>query len=633
MKPAATPRKETFGLSLRRWLWPVCCLCALLLTGLLVRQVERDLATQLAAAEQVVARATVREAHALRDGRDPTVETLSEAAEGLPWTDASVAIVTLQAHTLITTNAAATEALIAAAAPERWPERGIFYVEPAGGTGRVLAALAPLAASDARLLVFVPVNAVLADWYGTLPRYALLLILALSSGALAATVLRQALRRAADADAARSRSEARLSFAVQRAACGEWEWDLARDVFVWSPGFAALLGEPQRERQFTATVLEARLHPADRAAFRALATNARSGRVELATTLRMLHAETMFVWLRLVGEAARQDGALVLRGIAVDISALKRQEEALRASEAELRETVNELETSRGRMREQTRYLILLAERYGAEKRRAEEANRAKSEFLANMSHELRTPLNAIVGFSEIMKTEMYGPLGDARYRGYSEDVHKAGRDLTALINDILDMSRIESGDHVLEMGPLDAKEALIETLRIYAPLAFEAGIKIDVNLLHVPKLVGDRRALKQVMGNLISNAIKFTPKGGRVGLSALADGATVTLRVSDTGIGIPDEHLPRLGEPFVQVEGQVSKRYKGSGLGLALAKSLTELQNGKLMVESRLGVGTVVSVTFKRHQTEGATPVPLKRPEPADTPRTSKPAQRREER
>ncbi len=157
---------------------------------------------------------------------------------------------------------------------------------------------------------------------------------------------------------------------------------------------------------------EAFVHPADRAAIRALVTVAEGGRSPIETTLRLLHVEGRFVWLCLKGERLEKRAGPLLEGIAVDVSALKRQEEMLRAREAELKETVEALEASRGTLREQTRTLILLAERYAAERRRAEEAHRAKSEFLANMSHELRTPLNAVIGFSEIMTSELYGPHG-----------------------------------------------------------------------------------------------------------------------------------------------------------------------------------------------------------------------------
>ena len=241
-----------------------------------------------------------------------------------------------------------------------------------------------------------------------------------------------------------------------------------------------------------------------------------------------------------------------------------------------------------------------LAQKYGAEKLRAEAANQAKSEFLANMSHELRTPLNAINGFSEIMVTEMFGPLGDARYKTYSQDILGSGQHLLALINDVLDMSKIEAGKMNLRFEPLRLEELAEDALRLIRNRAETAGLGVRIDVPPLPDVDGDYRALKQVLLNLLSNAVKFTPRGGRIVVKAEgrrdAMGDRVRVSVSDTGIGIAREDLIRLARPFEQIESQQAKTQQGTGLGLALSKSLVEMHGGVLELDSQPGVGTVAS-------------------------------------
>jgi two-component system cell cycle sensor histidine kinase PleC len=228
---------------------------------------------------------------------------------------------------------------------------------------------------------------------------------------------------------------------------------------------------------------------------------------------------------------------------------------------------------------------------------RAEAANQAKSEFLANMSHELRTPLNAINGFSEIMAGELFGPLGHEKYKGYAGDILKSGQHLLSLINDILDMAKIEAGKLTLHYEQVSLKEIVDDATRLMRGKIEEAGLKLVVDAAELPEIEADHRGLKQVVLNLISNAVKFTPEGGDiiVALSRLDDDR-VRLAVTDTGIGIAPEDLARLARPFEQVEGQHSKTTQGTGLGLALTKSLIELHGGALVMESEPGRGTTVS-------------------------------------
>jgi len=294
-------------------------------------------------------------------------------------------------------------------------------------------------------------------------------------------------------------------------------------------------------------------------------------------------------WIQ-VSESRTQEGGRVVTG--VDITAVKLQEEMSRKNEEQLQTMVEKLEQSR---QQQT----VLARKYEMAKIRAEAANHAKSEFLANMSHELRTPLNAINGFSEIMASEMFGPLGHARYKEYSGDILSSGQHLLSLINDILDMSKIEAGKMQLRFEPVTIDEVVDDTLRLVRQRAEKAGLKLRTHLPNLPEIEADFRALKQVLLNLLTNAVKFTPQGGTITISAAVTENNVHLSVTDTGVGIPEKALARLAKPFEQVENQFSKTKEGTGLGLALTKSLIEMHNGRMDIDSEVGKGTTVHVSL----------------------------------
>ncbi|MCP5412957.1 MAG: histidine kinase [Alphaproteobacteria bacterium] len=226
-------------------------------------------------------------------------------------------------------------------------------------------------------------------------------------------------------------------------------------------------------------------------------------------------------------------------------------------------------------------------------------ANKAKGDFLALMSHELRTPLNAIIGFSEVLHSEMFGALGHSRYKEYARDVHGAGRHLLALINDILDLSKAEAGRFELHCEEIVPADVIGECLRLTREKARDAGLRLTCELAPgLPNLIVDRLRLKQVLLNLCSNAIKFTPEGGTVHVRArtLADGGFL-LEVRDSGIGMAPEQIPIALEPFRQVASPLSRQKEGTGLGLALVKSLVECHGGQLGIESALNAGTTVSV------------------------------------
>jgi cell cycle sensor histidine kinase DivJ len=226
----------------------------------------------------------------------------------------------------------------------------------------------------------------------------------------------------------------------------------------------------------------------------------------------------------------------------------------------------------------------------------AENLAAGKSRFLANMSHELRTPLNAVIGFSDIMRQRLFGPLPE-RYADYAQMIHESGGHLLDLINDVLDMSKIEAERYELSLEPFDARDPVSAALRLVRLQAHEADISLRGILPPEPLLVeADRRALKQITLNLLSNALKFTPAGGSVTVTLVADGRNLELSISDTGLGVAPEDLLRLGRPFEQA-GRSDQKSRGTGLGLSLVRAFAELHGGKMNIESTLGEGTAVTI------------------------------------
>jgi PAS domain S-box-containing protein len=226
----------------------------------------------------------------------------------------------------------------------------------------------------------------------------------------------------------------------------------------------------------------------------------------------------------------------------------------------------------------------------------AEASSQTKSDFLATLSHELRTPLNAVIGFSEIMESGVFGPLGE-KYHEYCRDIRESGRYLLDVINDILDMSKIEAGRFELGLEEFELAGVLREALRIITPRAHTKQLQLNVEIDNALVVQADRRGLKQIVLNLLSNAIKFTPEEGKINLRAHRADRVVSIEVEDTGIGIPESAMQHLGRPFEQVQSQFTKSHQGSGLGLAIAKSLTELHGGRMSIRSTQGVGTSVLV------------------------------------
>ncbi len=299
-------------------------------------------------------------------------------------------------------------------------------------------------------------------------------------------------------------------------------------------------------------------------------------------------------WLQ-VNELQTRDGGTV--SVGSDITQIKQHQEKLVDSERRLMATIHDLSLARRAEEERAREMADLNRKYIKEKDRAEAANQAKSEFLANMSHELRTPLNAIIGFSELMEQALFGPLGSQRYEEYATDINSSGKYLLGVINDILDMSKIEAGQFSMEREEIDLSPLISETVRVISLAAAEKSIKIDTRIPGPVKLFADRRAIKQIVINLLSNAVKFTGQGGHITVKARNTSGAMTLTIEDNGCGIPKSALGKLGRPFEQVQNQFSKNHAGSGLGLAISRSLAELHGGALKIRSTEGSGTIVSI------------------------------------
>ncbi len=267
-------------------------------------------------------------------------------------------------------------------------------------------------------------------------------------------------------------------------------------------------------------------------------------------------------WLRL-SRSATNDGGYVI--IASDITKLKEREAALQQAKED-----------------------------------AETANQAKSQFLANMSHELRTPLNAVIGFSEIIASEMMGPVGQPKYKEFAGDILTSGRHLLELINDVLDCAKLQSGKMALRLEQISIREVVDAALRMMRNGAETANIRLACTIdKDIGAIAADPIRLRQVLLNLLSNSIKFTPANGVIAVTVRRSGAFIRVAVSDTGIGMAAEDIPKALEPFTQIEESLARKHGGTGLGLALTKMLVESHGGTLTIESSRGVGTTVSFTL----------------------------------
>ncbi|MBU6474827.1 MAG: PAS domain-containing protein [Alphaproteobacteria bacterium] len=362
------------------------------------------------------------------------------------------------------------------------------------------------------------------------------------------------------------RREAQLSEAQKIGRMGHWYWEVGQQRMEWSDQIYAMFGVEKKSfvptvEAVKALVLKRDLGRTLRAFQRA---RARDRDYEMQFRLRRPKGGIRFIHCEGRCKTDPQTGEVVaLFGIMQDITERTLHERALQDA-----------------------------------KDAAESAYASKTRFLANMSHELRTPLNAIIGFSEMIQSQLLGPVGNARYLGYIGDIQRAGRHLLDLINDILDMSKIEVGKYELHVEEINVGKLICQALNMVEGHAQEGQVKLIIDDLPMDiQIVADRRALMQILLNLLSNAIKFTMAGGSVEVKCMRELGGVALVVSDTGVGIPADKLKIVTMPFEQVDSEFTRRHDGSGLGLAITKDLVELHGGTLEVASEVGIGTTVTV------------------------------------
>ena len=274
-------------------------------------------------------------------------------------------------------------------------------------------------------------------------------------------------------------------------------------------------------------------------------------------------------------------------------------------SERMLLATAYELQQSRRSLEQQAQELADLAERYHEQKSRAEAANRAKAEFLANMSHELRTPLNAIIGFSQLMGSQTFGPLGSQKYHDYCTHILASGEYLLHVVSDVLDMARLEAGRERLNYARFRVEQAVSRAVLDIAPIARDKGVSVRVEVGDEVTVEADALAVERILTTLMRNAVKFAPEGSEISIGAVALGERVHFTVEDNGPGMAAEAIARIGRPFEQGEAVLANGMKGSGLGLAIANSLVELHGGTLRLKSSPGEGATALVTLPRFKRE----------------------------
>ncbi len=312
------------------------------------------------------------------------------------------------------------------------------------------------------------------------------------------------------------------------------------------------------------------------------------------------------IWVENIVSLVNWHGETAIQSTIVDITERRRAEEALKQSHRLLEQRVAERTAELERLNRQLRKEIKVRRRAERQlllaKQRAENASDRKSDFLANVSHELRTPLNAIIGFSDIIRSDLLGPLDKAKYQEYGADINESANILLGLINDLLDLSKIESGKLELHKEWLDLAQLLAEVAHMFEPQTRKKRLSLKLAVAPgLPRLLADGRAVRQMAMNLLSNACKFTPAEGRIWLRAEADEDEIRLVVSDTGEGIASRHLASVLEPFVQGDSRAVRTHAGTGLGLSIVKSLIEQHGGRLDLESAVDQGTTVTLSFPR--------------------------------
>lgn len=323
-----------------------------------------------------------------------------------------------------------------------------------------------------------------------------------------------------------------------------------------------------------------------------------SGIIE--TNLVANNGETLPVEARI--QVISLDNETGFINICRDIRERKAHEEQLLEKEKVLQDYIMQVDYNREMLEEQSALLANMAEKLAREKQNAEDANNAKSHFIANFSHELRTPLNAIIGFSEILQNEILGPLGSPKYQEYSKDIADSGKHLLKMINELLDLSKIEAGKQELEEDWFEVSNITDQALRLIKPKADKNNIKITKEYTKDLKLYADSQIVKKIVLNLLSNAVKFTPKNGKIDIKILTNKQRdLIIKVIDNGIGIAKENLSRVMEPYQQDKNPFVRKNIGTGLGLPLCKSFVELHQGHITLSSDEGKGTTASITFPK--------------------------------
>lgn len=372
-------------------------------------------------------------------------------------------------------------------------------------------------------------------------------------------------------------SQRRLTEAQRMANVSSWLTDEECIEASWHEPSGAMFGT-RESIDITWETFLANIHPLEAVEFRKALRNCVSEGHEFEFVHRYWTPEGEVLWLHQRGEPVFDDKGRVaaVKGSSVDVTRLKRAQEQLVMAKEE-----------------------------------AEYANRAKSEFLANMSHELRTPLNAVIGFGSLLSQEVFGTHAEPRYKEYAEDICNSGQHLLDLINDILDVSRIEAGSIDLDDEKVSVHDINEASIKLVAPRADKNRIKITTTVEPADlELMADMRRIKQILINLLSNAVKFTPADGRVDVSWRVTPESVVLEVQDTGVGIEPHVLPRLFEPFSRGEDSMTREYEGTGLGLSLVRMLAEEHGGTARIESTVGVGTKVTVLLPARRVITSIPV-----------------------
>jgi PAS domain S-box-containing protein len=368
------------------------------------------------------------------------------------------------------------------------------------------------------------------------------------------------------------RQEHELHEAQRIARMGHWRLDIGSGGLEWSAGIHRLMGTSQAGHVPHLKDFIGRVHPDDRRPLlRAFAACLRSGRTShWEFRVRNDDGREWVAWIEGCCESDDSGKVSALFGICQDVTEQRRMQATLRdACDA------------------------------------AQAADRAKSTFLACMSHELRTPLNAIIGFSDLLQSEMFGPLGSDQYLEYAADISRSGHHLLELVNDVLDMAQIEAGKISLQEEAIDLAALIREAASLASGPAAHANHRIEIRLREpAPLLVADRRRMRQVLINLIGNAVKFTPDGGRIAIAVGEEAeGWLPITITDTGIGIAPDKIGGLCQPFSQIEDVAARRYDGSGMGLFITKALVERHGGDLSIVSKPGEGTAVTISLPSHR------------------------------